>query len=110
MTMLEDKKVTLQKCYELLSFLKDFDGNDGRREMAHFDILSMAGTTATFWHPLDEGWRWRSLQSGLSRLLEQDSENRWFENVEITADVWQKLRLYTRGKTCVHQPINKITS
>ena len=48
MTMLEDKKVTLQKCYELLSFLKDFDDNDGRREMTHFDILSMAGTTATF--------------------------------------------------------------
>ena len=48
MTMLEDKKVTLQKCYELLSFLKDVDDNDGRREMAQFDILSMAGTTATF--------------------------------------------------------------
>ena len=48
MTMLEDKKITLQKCYELLSFLKDFDDNDGRREMTHFDILSLAGTTATF--------------------------------------------------------------
>ena len=48
MTKLEDKKVSLQKGYESLSFLKDFDDNDGRREMAHFDILSMAGTIATF--------------------------------------------------------------
>ena len=48
MMMLQDKKVTLQKCYELLSLLKDFDDNDGRREMTQFDILSMAGTTATF--------------------------------------------------------------
>ena len=48
MTMLEDKKETLQKCYELMSFLKDVDDNDGRGKMTHFDILSMAGTTATF--------------------------------------------------------------
>ena len=48
MLELEKEKGELQKCYELLSFLKDVDDNDGRREMAHFDILSMAGTTATF--------------------------------------------------------------
>ena len=48
MTMLEDKKLTLQKCYELLSFLKDFDDNDGQRKMTQFPLLSMAGTTATF--------------------------------------------------------------
>ena len=48
MTMLEDKKVTLQKCYELLTFLKDVDDNDGRKEMTQSLILSMAGTTATF--------------------------------------------------------------
>ena len=29
MTMLEDKKEALQKCYELLSCLKDFDDKDG---------------------------------------------------------------------------------
>ena len=46
--MMQDKNHALQKCYELLSFLKDLDDNDGRREMAQFDILSMAGTTATF--------------------------------------------------------------
>ena len=28
--------------------LKDFDDNNGRREMTYFLILSMAGTTATF--------------------------------------------------------------
>ena len=93
MMMLQDKKEALQKCYELLSFLKDFDDNDGRREMTQFDILSMAVTAATFWHSLDERWTWRSLQSALSQLLEQDSENGWFENVKITADVWQKLRV-----------------
>ena len=48
MLELEKEKGELQKCYELLSFVKDFDDNDGRREMTHFDILSMAGTTATF--------------------------------------------------------------
>ena len=105
---LEKEKGELQKCYKLLSFLKDFDDNDGPRKMTHFDILSMAGTTATFWHSLDEGWTWRTLQSALSRLLEQDSENRWFENVKITADVWQKLRSYARGKTNTHQAINKM--
>ena len=39
---------TANHANELLSFLKDFDDNDGRREMTQFDILSMAGTTATF--------------------------------------------------------------
>ena len=48
MLELEKEKGELQKCYELPTCLKDFDDNDGRREMTHFDILSMAGTTATF--------------------------------------------------------------
>ena len=43
MLELEKEKGELQKCYKLLSFLKDFDDNDGRKEMALFDILSMAG-------------------------------------------------------------------
>ena len=42
MTMLEDKKVTLQKCYELLSFLKDFDDNKGRREMRQFENVNIS--------------------------------------------------------------------
>ena len=48
MLELEKEKGELPKCYELLSFLKDFDDNDGRREMTQFLFLSMAGTTATF--------------------------------------------------------------
>ena len=48
MLRLQDKKGELQECLQLLSFLKDFDDNNGRREMAYFLILSMAGTTATF--------------------------------------------------------------
>ena len=42
--MLEDKKLTLQKCYELLSFLKDFDDNKGRREMTDFENVNIART------------------------------------------------------------------
>ncbi len=48
MLMLEDKKGTLQECLKLLPFSNDVDDNKGRREMTHFLILSMAGTTATF--------------------------------------------------------------
>ena len=48
MLELEKEKGELQKCYELLTFLKDVDDNNGRREMTRFLILSMAGTIATF--------------------------------------------------------------
>ena len=48
MLRLQDKNQALQECLYLLSFLKVFDDNNGRGEMAHFLILSMAGTTATF--------------------------------------------------------------
>ena len=33
----------------------DVDDNDGRKEMTQSLILSLAGTTATFGHSLDEG-------------------------------------------------------
>ena len=48
MLTLQDKNVTVQECIELLSLLNDFDDHIGRREMAHFLILTMAETTATF--------------------------------------------------------------
>ena len=48
MMTLKNKKGELQECYELLTFLDDFDDSKGRREMTRFRILSMAGTTATF--------------------------------------------------------------
>ena len=48
MMMLQDKNQALQECYELLTFLRDCDDSNGRREMTHFLSLSMAGTTATF--------------------------------------------------------------
>ena len=54
MMMLQDKNQALQECYELLTFLKDFDDNNGRREMTHFLILSMAGTTARLLASSDE--------------------------------------------------------
>ena len=48
MLTLQNTNEALQECLYLLSFLKDVDDNKGRREMAHFLILSVAGTTATF--------------------------------------------------------------
>ena len=48
MMTLQDKNEALPECLQLVSFLKDFDDNDGRNDMTHFDILSTAGTTATF--------------------------------------------------------------
>ena len=106
MLMLQNKKEALQECLELLTFLDDVDDNKGRGEMAWFRILSMAGTTARLLASSDEGQPWWGTQSGLSREPQQHSENRWFENVEITADVWQKWRSSPRGKTCAHQPIS----
>ena len=48
MMMLQDKKGELSESLQLLSFLKNFDGIEGARQMTHFLILSMAGTTARF--------------------------------------------------------------
>ena len=48
MLRLQDKNQAAQECLELLSFFEDVDDNNGRREMTHFLILSMAVTTATF--------------------------------------------------------------
>ena len=76
MVMLQDKNQALQECYELLTFLKDFDDNNGRREMTHFLILSMAETTARLLASSDEGQPWRTTQRGLSREPQQHSENR----------------------------------
>ena len=39
---LEKEKGELQKCYELLSFLKDFDDKDGRREMTQFENVNIS--------------------------------------------------------------------
>ena len=90
MLRLQDKNQQLQECLYLLAFLDDFDDNNGRREMTYFLILSMAVTTATCWGPSDERRTWRTSQSGLFRGPQQHSENLWFENVNISKDVWQK--------------------
>ena len=51
MLTLQDKNQALQECLDLLACLKDVDDNNGRREMTYFLILSLAGTTATFFRP-----------------------------------------------------------
>ena len=42
MMMLQDEKGTLPECLYLLSFLKDFDDNKGRREMTEFDNVNIS--------------------------------------------------------------------
>ena len=95
MPALQSKNPPLQECLELLSCLDDYDDNKSRREITHFLILSMAGTTATFWGPSDEGQTSRTSQSELFRVPQQHSEStKWRK--------WTALGFYcrTRGRLC----------
>ena len=75
MMRLQDKNQELQECLYLLSFWMNFDDNKRRREVTDFLILSMAGTTATFWGLYDEGGkhriRERSKMCGFSLEIQQ---------------------------------------
>ena len=42
MLRLQDKNQGLQECLHLLSFLKDFDDNNGRREMSYFQNVNIS--------------------------------------------------------------------
>ena len=42
MLRLQDKKGAVQECLYLLSFLKDFDDNNGRREMSQFENVNIS--------------------------------------------------------------------
>ena len=42
MLRLQDENPQLQECLYLLSFLDDFDDNDGRREMAYFQNVNIS--------------------------------------------------------------------
>ena len=42
MLRLQDKNQALQECLYLLVFLKEFDDNDGRREMSHFENVNIS--------------------------------------------------------------------
>ena len=42
MLRLQDKKGALQECLYLLAFLDDFDDNNGRGEMAHFQNVNIS--------------------------------------------------------------------
>ena len=42
MLRLQDKKGRLQECLYLLAFLDDFDDNNGRGEMAHFQNVNIS--------------------------------------------------------------------
>ena len=81
MLRLQGKKEAVQECLQLLSFLKDFDDNKGRRRMTQCLILSMAGTTATFWGPSDDGEdyavRYFEFPGGHSNILKSTESNMW---------------------------------
>jgi len=47
---LKTKKGKPQLRWKSLSFFYDFDGNDGGRNVAYIEILSLVGATATFWN------------------------------------------------------------
>ena len=42
MLRLQDKNQTVQECLYLLAFLDDFDDNNGRGEMAHFQNVNIS--------------------------------------------------------------------
>ena len=42
MLRLQDKNQPVQECLYLLAFLKDFDDNNGRREMSHFENVNIS--------------------------------------------------------------------
>ena len=42
MLRLQDKNQTVQECLYLLAFLKDFDDNNGRREMTYFQNVNIS--------------------------------------------------------------------
>ena len=42
MLRLQNKNQTIQECLYLLVFLKDFDDNDGRREMTQFQNVNIS--------------------------------------------------------------------
>ena len=42
MLRLQDKNQTVHECLYLLACLKDFDDNDGRREMAQFQNVNIS--------------------------------------------------------------------
>ena len=56
---LQDKNQGLQECLHLLSFLKDFDDNNGRREMSHYENVNISKDVWQKWatHGSEQGWR-----------------------------------------------------
>ena len=64
----QEQKRCTPRMLKITVVFDEFDDNNGRREMAYFLILSMAGTTARLLDHYDEGRPWRTTQSGLSQV------------------------------------------
>ena len=58
MLRLQNKKGGLQECLYLLSLLKDFDDNNGRREMRQFETVNISKDVWQKWatHGSEQGW------------------------------------------------------
>ena len=104
------KKEEVQECLYLLSFLKDFDDNNGWRKMSYFQNVNISKDVWQKWatHGSEQGWR--STFLWVSWGPQQHSEKCRIENVNRTADVWQKWGSSALGKAAAPQPILKIQS
>ena len=64
---MKSKNQESQECVQLLSFFDDFDDNNVRCTMPYFEILILAGATATFSH--EAKWRAYERMPGGLRIL-----------------------------------------
>ena len=55
MLRLQDKNKTVQECVYLLSCLKDFDDNNGRREMTQFENVNISEDVWQKWATYGSG-------------------------------------------------------
>ena len=110
MLRLQNKKGQLQECLQLLSFLKEFNDEKGRREMAQFENVNISKDVWQKWatHESEPGWRSTFLWASWGP--QQHSEKCRIENVNRTADVCQKWGSSALGKADGPQPILKIQS
>ena len=86
--------------------LKDFDDNNGRRQMRQFENVNISKDVWQKWttHGTEQGWH--STKLWVSWGPQQHSEKCRIEKTNGTADVRQKWGSSARGKTDVHQWIN----
>ena len=66
-----------------------------------FSFRSSPAATTTLRPPSDDIRPWRNFYLALPRLPQQHYQHRWFENLNISKEEWQKWGSSARGKTCL---------